>query len=210
MKHKHKLLIGMLSILLELVAACGNSPEETTNSPSENQDQNDRVTQEESVDTAVEVPSKDSDSNNSTSNDTKDTSKNSPAEQEDPSATNTETSLKEEYLKKLNEAKKETDEMRNNPADDSTYALKAVEGEIYEVWDGLLNEIYGVLKQQLPSEEMNKLRDAQRKWIDYRDKTALEASLKYKGGTMEHLEYTVVLNNLTEERCFELVEHYMK
>ena len=117
-------------------------------------------------------------------------------------------SKKTEYLRKLNTTKKELEEVE--PTDSSTYALKAVENNRWETWDALLNEIYGVLKEQLPTEEMEHLRDEQRNWIQYRDESALEASLKYQGGTMEHLEYVAVLANLTEERCIELVENYMK
>jgi uncharacterized protein YecT (DUF1311 family) len=116
---------------------------------------------------------------------------------------------KKEYLKKLNDTKKEQDDIRRNSKGEITYVLKKVEGDRFDVWDGLLNEIYEVLQKQLPSKEMEQLRKEQRKWITYRDKSAKEASLKYKGGTMEQLEYTTVLNNLTEERCFELVENYM-
>ena len=94
--------------------------------------------------------------------------------------------------------------------DSSTYALKAVENERWETWDELLNEIYGVLKEQLLPDEMEQLREEQRDWIKFRDERALESSLQYKGGTMEQLEYVIVLANLTEERCFELVENYMK
>ena len=78
------------------------------------------------------------------------------------------------------------------------------------MWDGLLNEIYAVLEEQLPVEEMEQLRKEQREWIANRDAAAKEASLKYEGGTMEQLEYVAVANKLTEERCFELVEKYMK
>ncbi len=78
------------------------------------------------------------------------------------------------------------------------------------MWDKWLNEIYEVLKEQLPPEKMDPLRAEQRNWIKYRDDPALEASLKYKGGTHEHLEYVTVLANLTEERCYELVANYMK
>ncbi|MFK3958814.1 lysozyme inhibitor LprI family protein [Guptibacillus hwajinpoensis] len=124
------------------------------------------------------------------------------------SSTNNTSSQKEEYLKKFNDTKKEMDEKK--PTDDTTYALKKVEGDRYDVWDGLLNEVYDVLKKQLPSEEMAKLRNEQREWIEYRDQSAKEASLKYKGGTMEQLEYVTVQNNLTEKRCFELVREYMK
>lgn len=117
---------------------------------------------------------------------------------------------KEKYLKKLNETKKEQDEIRKNSKNLITIELKNMEGNRYDVWNGLLNEVYGVLKKQLPADEMEELQKEQLEWIKQRDKSALEASEKYKGGTMEHLEYTVVLNNLTEERTFELVEKHMK
>ena len=118
--------------------------------------------------------------------------------------------IKEEYLQKLNDTKKETNEMRENPADETTFALKEVEGNLYDIWDGLLNEIYETLQHQLSAEEMDQLKEEQRAWIEHRDSTAKEASLIYEGGTMEQLEYVRTENNLTEERCYELVEAYMK
>jgi uncharacterized protein YecT (DUF1311 family) len=119
--------------------------------------------------------------------------------------------MKEEYIQKLADINEEVEEIRNTySTDSSTYAMKKVEGDRYDLWDGLLNEVYGVLQEQLSSEEMNQLRDEQRNWITYRDDTAKEASLQYEGGTQEHLEYVVVLADLTEERCYELVEDYMK
>ncbi|MEA3320685.1 MAG: lysozyme inhibitor LprI family protein [Bacillota bacterium] len=118
------------------------------------------------------------------------------------------TSVKEKYLQQLEYTKKEAEELE--ATDSSTYALKKVENDRWELWDNLLNEIYGVLEEQLPAEEMDELREEQRNWITYRDDRALEASLKYKGGTQEHLEYVAVLANLTEERCYELVTNYMK
>lgn len=119
--------------------------------------------------------------------------------------------MKEKYLQKLADINEEVEEIRNTYSNDSsTYAMKKVEGDRYDLWDGLLNEVYGILQEQLATEEMNQLRDEQRNWITYRDVTAKEASLQYEGGTQEHLEYVVVLANLTEERCYELVEDYMK
>ncbi|WP_413465936.1 lysozyme inhibitor LprI family protein [Metabacillus litoralis] len=85
-----------------------------------------------------------------------------------------------------------------------------MENNRWGIWDKLLNEIYTALKKQLSQKKMNQLREEQRTWIESRDERALEASLKYKGGTQEHLEYVAVLANLTEERCYELVENYMK
>lgn len=133
------------------------------------------------------------------------------SEKEDANHDETEReSEQEKYLAKLDESKKETDEMRENPRDGTTFAMKEVEGNLYVIWDDLLNDIYGELEEQLSTEEMDELREEQRDWIDHRDATAKEESLKYKGGTAEQLEYVMVENNLTIERCFELVEEYMQ
>lgn len=189
MKNNRRILICIVTGFLVLLAACGNSDEsnaapdnevEETNGNTSDQD----ATEEPADETEVETPKNEEDS------------------------TSDEDSLKEDYLKKLNETKTEMDELK--PTDDSTYAMKNLEGERFDVWDGLLNEIYQVIEKQLPAEEMEQLRIEQREWITHRDNSAKEASLKFEGGTQEQLEYVIVLNQLTEERCFELVEDYMK
>ena len=119
-------------------------------------------------------------------------------------------SLKEGYLAKLAELKSEFEDARANPEDYTTYAMKKVEGDIFDTIDPLLNEIYGVLKEQLSVVDMEQLRAEQREWITYRDNTAKAESEQYKGGTMEPLVYTAVLNDLTVARCEELVEQYME
>ncbi|MDQ0160362.1 lysozyme inhibitor LprI family protein [Alkalibacillus salilacus] len=126
---------------------------------------------------------------------------------EETSDSMTQESLKEEFLIKLEATKKEAEGLEAK--DSSTYALKEEDNSRWKKWDDLLNEIYGVLEEQLSSEEMNQLREEQRNWIEVRDERALEASEEYKGGTQEHLEYVSVLANVTKERCYELVEKYM-
>jgi uncharacterized protein YecT (DUF1311 family) len=201
MKNNHKLLARILLIgFLLILTACGNSEEKLSASPDV------KSTENTSEDQNVDNTSSDTTEKENAEPNVKEET---PRKDETPS-TNDTNSLKAEYLKKLNDKKKEMEEMRNHPIDDTTFALKKVEGDLYDIWDGLLNEIYGVLKQQLPSEEMDQLRKEQREWIKYRDANAKEASLKYEGGTMEQLEYVAVVNNLTKERCFELVEQYMR
>lgn len=219
MKNNRKFLWGMLTVVLSILVACGNSSDELSATFDDNQSPKNKLTQNTNEDS----PNLDSTGNasntgnankdtieeeNNDINEKVDTSNNVPAKEEEPSINNTEGSLKEQYLKKLNDTKRETEELK--ATDSSTYALKKVENDRWDIWDELLNEIYGVLKEQLSLEEMDQLRAEQRNWIKYRDESALEASLKYKGGTQEHLEYVAVLANLTEERCFELVEDYMK
>lgn len=116
-------------------------------------------------------------------------------------------SKKEVYLKKLNDME-EAD--RNLEVGTTMVELEEQEVERYKKWDVELNEIYGVLKEQLSTEQMDKLREEQRNWIKHRDEAAREASLKYKGGSMESLEYVATQASLTRERCYELVAKYMK
>ena len=173
----------MLSVGLVGLAGCGNSSDDSSamlDKPSQNSDTA-QHTNDDSTVNALNTDStiKDNDEENSSTNDT-------------------EASLKKEYLQKLNATKKETEELE--PTDSSTYALKKVENDRWEIWDELLNEIYVVLEEHLTLEEIDQLRDEQRNWIKYRDDRALEASLKYEGGTQEHLEYVAVLANLTEGR----------
>lgn len=198
MKMDYKTLFGIL-ICVGILSACGNSPTELdSNKTTENQ---------------YQIEKKDSSSSSKDMDEEKSESENEEQaheEQEKNNSIGKSSGLQEEYLQTVNKTKQEVDEMRENPSDETTFALKEVEGDAYEKWDGLLNQIYRVLEEQLPEDEMEQLRNEQREWIKNRDRNAKEASLQYEGGTMEQLEYVKVENNMTEKRCFELVEIYMK
>lgn len=229
MKNNRIFLMVMLTVAV-ILAACGNSSE-ASNITSDNESENNNLSQNtnDDIDTdnkdenekdepssgdATENASNtdntdiDINTDNDDTNENIDTSNDVPTKEEDPTTDNTETSLKESYLEKLNDTKNETEEME--ATDSSTFAYKKLENDRWDIWDNLLNDIYGVLNEQLPPKEMDQLKEEQRNWINHRDDRALEASLKYKGGTQEHLEYVAVLANVTEERCYELVENYMK
>ncbi|WP_404443206.1 DUF1311 domain-containing protein [Sutcliffiella horikoshii] len=200
MQNKRKIIMVKLTLWLFILAACGTTTDQSGATQNTNDDSSKEVITEKPLDNA------------STATDMKDKNETNEevdvAANEKESATNEiEASMQEKYLQQFDDTKKETEEW--NATDSSTYALKKVENDRWELWDELLNEIYSVLNDQLPSEEMNQLREEQRNWIKYRDDTALEASLKFKGGTQEHLEYVAVLANLTEERCYELVANRM-
>ncbi|WP_026672664.1 lysozyme inhibitor LprI family protein [Alkalihalobacterium bogoriense] len=114
---------------------------------------------------------------------------------------------KGDYLKKLNEMEEADRQLEPGV---TMAELEEQEEERYRKWDEELNKIYGVLKEQLKPEEMDKLREEQREWIIYRDNTAKESSLKYEGGSTETLEYIATQATLTRERCYELVAKYMQ
>ncbi|MFC4323000.1 lysozyme inhibitor LprI family protein [Litchfieldia salsa] len=209
MSNKREMLMVLLTVVLVFfLTACGTSHEESTNILNTNSTQNTNDDSQNADSTENNSNTGNTDTDTVETSEKVDTSSNVSAKEEPPVSNEDEAGLKEEYVKKLNDTKKETEKLE--ATDSSTYALKKVENDRWEIWDRLLNDIYGVLKEQLSQEKMDQLKEEQRNWIKSRDKSALEASKKYEGGTQEHLEYVIVLANLTEARCYELVEDYMK
>lgn len=92
----------------------------------------------------------------------------------------------------------------------TTADMRQAANERYKRWDAALNEIYGVLKGQLSSSDMKKLQNEEVQWISDRDAKAKKASSEFKGGTIEPVVYGNSLAETTKQRCYELVEKYMK
>ncbi|MGM8215969.1 lysozyme inhibitor LprI family protein [Bacillaceae bacterium W0354] len=115
--------------------------------------------------------------------------------------------LKEEYIQNLNKLENEMKSLLDEA--DTTLEMEEAANEIYAKWDEALNEVYGVLIEQLSPENMEKLREEQREWIKQRDESAKEESLKYEGGSLESYTYVSTQAEVTKERCFELVKEYM-
>ena len=116
-------------------------------------------------------------------------------------------SKKEEYLNKLSRVEAEVSKIS---FDGDTLQMKEASSKVLKKWDDALNEIYGVLKSQLSDSEMESLKIEQREWIAIRDASAEESASEFEGGTMYGLEYTEVLGRITKERCYDLVNKYMK
>lgn len=208
----------MFTLILTILAGCGNSSDKLS-SKTDNQPTDNNLTEstdEDSSNQDVTDLEKDTTENSSEGddntelNDQEDASDHTSTKPDDGELLKTSKiteSTKEEYLKKLNEME-ESD--RNSEAGTTTIELEEQEMERYKKWDVELNKIYGLLKEQLSTERMDKLREDQRNWIKHRDEVAKEASLKYQGGSMESLEYVATQASLTRERCYALVAKYMK
>ena len=179
----------LLIVSLGILAACGNTSEEPAAKPDDSSNQ----TQSE-LD-----PASDNLSNEEAESETK-PSIDKPEEEN-------RVLTQEQYLKKLNEME-EAD--RNEAAGTTTVELENQETDRFEKWDDELNRIYGLLQEQLSSEQMERLRREQQEWVQRRDEKAKKSSLEYQGGSMEALEYVAVQASLTKERCYELVAKYMK
>jgi len=76
----------------------------------------------------------------------------------------------------------------------------------FKLWDDELNSIWGRLGTKLTKEEMDKLREEQRAWIEAKEKKVEEEGSKYEGGSIRPLiEYTTA-SEMTEARVKELIE----
>ncbi|WP_163527236.1 lysozyme inhibitor LprI family protein [Halobacillus ihumii] len=219
MKNNHKLFMVMLTVVIALLGACDNSDESSAESTNESpdssttQNENDDTTNKSSTDpdeNKTDNPPEDTD--DTQVNDQEATSENTNLNDEKSSTSNESNSeaavlSKGEYLEKLNKME-EAD--RYAEVRETMSEMVAQEEERYQKWDEELNKIYGVLEEQLPPEQMDKLREKQRNWVEHRDEAAKEASLKYEGGSTEELEYVATQASLTRERCYELVARYME
>lgn len=119
-------------------------------------------------------------------------------------------SQRQTYFDKLDKIEAGLGDLKALSDSGVTADMKEAASKEHERWDKALNEIYQELKAQLPEADMAKLKEEQLSWIKERDKAAEEAAAKYKGGTMEGLEYAATLASVTKERCYKLVELYMK
>ncbi|WP_238917445.1 lysozyme inhibitor LprI family protein [Clostridium sp. YIM B02555] len=80
----------------------------------------------------------------------------------------------------------------------------------HKQWDDELNDIYAVLKVQLSPSDMKSLQNEELQWIKDRDSKAKKDASEAAGGTLEKVLYVGSLAQSTKERCYVLVDKYMK
>jgi uncharacterized protein YecT (DUF1311 family) len=208
--NKRFLAVLLIVALSGVLAACGNSSEESSSEPSTSssaQEEDIKTTEQEPEGSQGMEEEKSDGSSNTTQSQDKDNSAEASNDVDAVDKNESPESSKDEYLKKLNKME-EAD--RNAEAKTTTAEMVEQEEDRYRTWDDELNKIYGLLQEQLENDQMDQLREEQRKWVQQRDETAKKSSLKYKGGSMEQLEYVAALATLTKERCYLLVAKYMK
>ncbi|MBR4944994.1 MAG: DUF1311 domain-containing protein [Peptococcaceae bacterium] len=78
--------------------------------------------------------------------------------------------------------------------------------ELYELWDGALNYLWGELKNQLPEDQFAELLKEQLTWIDQKEQAVTEAGKEVEGGSLYPLVVNSTAAEITEERVYELYE----
>lgn len=117
---------------------------------------------------------------------------------------------KQEYLDKMNVLDEELNVKLKDKLAGTTLEMREAASEIYKAWDEMLNEVYSEIISTLSKEEKDKLIAEEEVWIRERDKKADAAAKEVEGGTMEPLARISSLGTSTKERCYELVNNYMK
>lgn len=120
-------------------------------------------------------------------------------------------SKKEEYIQLLDNIERGLSDLDPIIETGVTSDIHEAASITYGRWDDALNDIYSVLKQQLNEKEMSNLKKEQRQWIIERNRTAEKAGKDCcEGGSWEPVTVVDVAAQLTKERCYELVEKYIK
>lgn len=80
-------------------------------------------------------------------------------------------------------------------------------GTIYTIWDDLLNNIWGMLRETLDEEAMAQLKAEQLDWIARKEAAVEEAGAEVEGGSMYPMVTNQKAAELTEERVYVLAEY---
>jgi uncharacterized protein YecT (DUF1311 family) len=184
---------------LTLISCDGNSETNKTTDES-------KSTEEKANNTKVDEKK---DTNETEKKDTNETEKKDTNVTEKKTDTKVEESKKQMYLDKLESIKvglKDLDELYAG----NNLEMTGAASKEYERWDAALNEIYGVLKTQLSKTEMSNLEKEEIQWIKDKQAKAEDSAADFNGGTGASFAFTSSLASTTKDRCYELVNKYMK
>ena len=162
---------------------------------------------DENNDTNLETK-KSIDETNNQSNNTETSESSNQESDNQVSSNNYNTGLKEKYLAELDKLTRETEETGDEDIPWIEVRKQAVEK--YDLWDDKLNEIYGVLKQQLSSTEIEAVKQEERQWIKDRDAAVKQVEIEEGPGTLAPYAMTMTKLDMTRDRCYELVNLYLK
>lgn len=115
-----------------------------------------------------------------------------------------------EYLKKLDDLEESIRDSYKLYDEESTLRMTEIEEEKFEIWNNELNNIYKVLKSQLNESEFKEVKNKEINWFEYREDRAQKDAKLFEGMDFAQVQYNTSLTKLTKERCYELVNKYLK
>ncbi len=115
----------------------------------------------------------------------------------------------EEAQMSYNSYKQSFDYWADKLANEAQTTAEMVEysGRMYEVSDDCLNELWKLIRYNLPEDRYAEILKEQRAWIKEKEEKAKEAADAYEGGSFASVSANDMLAQLTIERCAKLVEY---
>jgi len=89
----------------------------------------------------------------------------------------------------------------------TTVDMVAYSGKLYEISDDCLNELWNLIRYNIPEDKYAEILEEQRAWIKEKEEKAKEIADVYAGGSMASVDINDTLARLTMERCAKLVEY---
>ena len=123
-----------------------------------------------------------------------------------PTPTQAVTAEKNIYDEYMADIESRSDAMKKSLAEDdlTQFDLNMKSKELYDLWDGALNYIWGELKNAMPADEFAALTEEQLLWIAEKERSVEDAGKPYEGGSI----YALIVNSeaaaITESRVYEL------
>ena len=110
------------------------------------------------------------------------------------------------YADYMADIEAQSDAIKKSLAEDdlTQFDLNMKSKELYDLWDGALNYLWGELKTTLPEDEFSVLTQEQLQWIEGKERAVTEAGKLYEGGSI----YALIVNSeaarITEARVYVL------
>ena len=110
----------------------------------------------------------------------------------------------------LEDAEKEASAFQRKLMEDASLNqadMNTLSGEIYQVWDGVLNELWKNVKSTLDEEKWDNLLEEQRTWIAEKEAAVKQAGEEVGGGSLAPLVANQRAAKLTRLRVYELASY---
>ena len=187
--------------------------EATNKDESEKKEENSKIdSSTKEKDTAKVDNSNSKESKEASNYSNKDESK-STSKKEDSKDESSLAKAKSEYLQKMKKIDSESEKLDKEYDSNrgSTQAgMNGISGEQAKLYDDELNEIYDYLKQNLSKEKSKELEKSEMAWIKEKESNIAEIKKQYEGGSITPLMVNSEVTKESKERCYYLIDNYMK
>lgn len=111
------------------------------------------------------------------------------------------------YLKEADELDQEIMDtyLKENP--DAQDTETGYYGQYYTEWDDLLNELWGILKETLPANDFDQLKNEQINWVKQKEKNFKELPDETASSRAAGMDF---LTFETKDRVYYLIENFFK